>query len=123
MADHRIERAFERYGLVLTADDLAAIDRLPQPCNLIRTGSDGAAIHGVLYRGTTMLVAVRTFETGKRGSVTFLPPDCLFVRVRNAYRAKKRGKQSCSAYGRREGDAPVSRSRRRSIAWQELDAE
>jgi hypothetical protein len=93
MNRHAIDRALERYGLRLTADDLASIEQKIKNRDAVRKGGD--QIHAtwfVAYAGKILLVCVDRNEEIK----TILPPTrkpLIKSRYRKPSRQYARGKR------------------------------
>ena len=81
---HRVQRAFERYGVKLFPDDLAAMERLCTPATLMRRDEErGGGAHVIRYGGKTFVVAA----SAQGRILTFLPPN-YFVERANAGKAR-----------------------------------
>lgn len=74
MSDHRAQRLFERYGLVLTREEIDSLDALCTPQNRMRFTSDGS-VHVIPYRDTHLVAVLIQLTAGKSGICTFLDPD------------------------------------------------
>ena len=79
-------------------------------------------MHVIQFRGLALIVAVKKVMGGRLGIVTFLPPDCLFVSNRKAYKRTIRGRQGVGKNAEKY-IATASRSKRALIAYEQLEAE
>lgn len=111
MADHRIDRALERYGIVLNRADIDDMERaiLAGRSIPVRRHPSGGVVHLVKH-GALPMIAVWNLgkDDGHPGIATFLPADALVAgvsRARNQARRREglKRKPKLHGWGRREG--------------------
>lgn len=101
MTAHAIQRARERYGMVLNHRDIAAIAALLKPDNRLQRRQDHVSgIHAVTYQGRT-LVVVAVYRSDPPVVATLLDPDYFSAAYRKRHRAL-RAKAARTAHRRQE---------------------
>ena len=113
--DHRIERAWERYGVGLNLADLDRILALATKANLVSM-SGPSSVHCVVWSGVAMLPVVRVGDDGQRFIATFQPADCFGAE------SKRDRRRACIKKGHKEtGWLKANRIKRRHAARAEIN--
>lgn len=74
---HQLERAWDHYGLVLTVEDVLAMQAQLAKHNLLRHMPDGRRVHVVSHNGVAMYAGVKIDDRGRTIIATFLQADLL----------------------------------------------